>query len=216
MFTGFVEEIGKIAAIVKSARSARITIKSQKVLEGVQLGDSIATNGICLTVTAFDRDGFTVDAIAETMHRTNLKDLSSGSEINLERALRLGDRLGGHIVSGHIDGTGVIKAREKEDNAFWITVEAPPNILKYIVPKGSVAIDGVSLTVVDVDDTTFKVSIIPHTQDKTTLLKKEANDVVNVECDMIGKYVEKLLGTEQKEPDKKGIDMKFLNDNGFA
>ncbi len=216
MFTGLVEEIGKIEAIVKSARSARITIKSQKVLEGVQLGDSIATNGICLTVTAFDRDGFTVDAIAETMHRTNLKDLSSGSEINLERALRLGDRLGGHIVSGHIDGTGVIKAREKEDNAFWITVEAPPNILKYIVPKGSVAIDGVSLTVVDVDDTTFKVSIIPHTKDKTTLLKKEANDVVNVECDVIGKYVEKLLGTEQKEPDKKGIDMKFLNDNGFA
>jgi riboflavin synthase len=216
VFTGLVEEIGRVESVIKSAKSARITIKARKVLEGVQLGDSICTNGVCLTVTSFDSGKFTVDVMAETMRRSNLKSLSPGGEINLERALRVGDRLGGHIVSGHIDGVGVIKNYEEEDNAVWITIGASSEILKYIVQKGSIAIDGVSLTVAYVDDSVFKVSIIPHTKDMTTLLRKKTGDEVNLECDMIGKYIEKFLGTKEQAPINEGIDFNFLSKNGFA
>lgn len=216
MFTGLIEEIGKVEAVVKAAKSAEITIRARRVLEGVRLGDSICTNGVCLTVTSFGRERFTVDVMAETMRRSNLGRLSSGSEVNLERALSLGDRLGGHMVSGHIDGTGEIIAYEKEDNAVWITIAASSELLRYIVEKGSIAIDGVSLTVAYVDDEVFKVSIIPHTKEMTTLLKKKINDVVNLECDIIGKYVEKLLGTKDETPVKRGIDLNFLSENGFA
>lgn len=216
MFTGLVEEIGKVEGVAWSAKSARIGIKASRVLEGVQLGDSIAVNGVCLTVTSFDRRRFEVDVMAETMRRSNLKNLTSGMEVNLERALRLGDRLGGHLVSGHIDGTGTIEGYEQEDNAVWITVSASPEILKYIVQKGSITIDGVSLTIAYADDFVFKVSIIPHTKDITTLLRKKAGDEVNLECDIIGKYVEKLLGAEEQAPVKKGIDFNFLSQNGFA
>lgn len=216
MFTGLIEEIGKVEAVVKAAKSAEITIRAHRVLEGVRLGDSICTNGVCLTVTSFGRERFTVDVMAETMRRSNLGRLSSGSEVNLERALSLGDRLGGHMVSGHIDGTGEIIAYEKEDNAVWITIAASSELLRYIVEKGSIAIDGVSLTVAYVDDEVFKVSIIPHTKEMTTLLKKKINDVVNLECDIIGKYVEKLLGAKDEIPVKKGIDLNFLSENGFA
>lgn len=215
MFTGLVEEIGKIESVIKSTKSARITIKASKILEGVKLGDSICTNGVCLTVTAFDSAKFTVDVMAETMRRSNLKNLSLGSEVNLERALRLGDRLGGHIVSGHIDGVGQIKNYENEDNAIWVTIEASSEILKYIVEKGSIAIDGVSLTVAYVDESVFKVSIIPHTKDMTTLIKKRIGDQVNLECDTIGKYIEKFLNLKEDAPIKKGIDFDFLKGNGF-
>ena len=163
MFTGLVEEIGTIDSISKSEKSAKITIKAEKVLEDVKLGDSICTNGVCLTVVSFDSHKFTVDVMAESMRRSNLKNLSKGDEVNLERALRLGDRLGGHIVSGHIDGTGKIEDYTREDNAVWITVSAPPELLRYIIQKGSIAIDGVSLTVAYADGEVFKVSIIPHT-----------------------------------------------------
>jgi riboflavin synthase len=186
------------------------------VLEEVKLGDSICTNGVCLTVTSFGNQKFTVDVMAETMRRSNLKNLAPGDKINLERALKLGDRLGGHIVSGHIDGTGEIIIYEKEDNAVWITVAASPEILKYVVQKGSISIDGVSLTVAYVDDVVFKVSIIPHTKEMTTLLRKNAGDEVNLECDMIGKYIEKLLGFKEQPPVKKGIDLNFLSENGFV
>lgn len=216
MFTGLIEEIGRVESVVKSAKSARITIKAKKVLEEVKIGDSISTNGVCLTVTSFDSSRFSIDVMAETMRLSNLRKFSPGDEINLERALSVGDRLGGHIVSGHIDGMGTIENFKKEDNAIWITVSASTNILRYIVQKGSIAIDGVSLTVAYVDDSVFKVSIIPHTKDMTTLLRKNPGDEVNLECDMIGKYIEKFLSAKETAPVKKGIDFDFLNDNGFA
>lgn len=216
MFTGLIEEVGKVESVVKSVKSARITIKAKKVLEGVKLGDSICTNGVCLTVTSFDRARFSVDVMSETMRRSNLRNFSPRDEVNLERALSLGDRLGGHIVNGHIDGVGTIENFEQEDNAVWITITASLEILKYIVQKGSIAVDGVSLTVAYVDDTVFKVSIIPHTKDVTTLLRKKVGDEVNLECDMIGKYIEKFLGVKEQAPVKKGIDFNFLSENGFA
>lgn len=216
MFTGLVEEIGNIESIQTGAKSAKIKIRSNKVLEGVKLGDSICTNGVCLTVTEFSKDSFTVDVMAESMRRSNLCYLKKGDRVNLERALRVGDRLGGHVVSGHIDGIGKIQAFEKEDNATWVSIETPKDILKYIVMKGSIAIDGVSLTVAYVDDNMFKVSIIPHTKDETTLLKKNVGDYVNLEGDVIGKYVEKLLGMKKETENKKSsIDMNFLKNNGF-
>jgi riboflavin synthase len=216
MFTGIIEEIGKIETVIKSEKSARITIKAHKILEDVKLGDSICTNGVCLTVNSFNSGKFTVDVMAETMRRSNLRNISIGTEINLERALKASDRLGGHMVSGHIDGTGTIKSFEEEDNAVWLTIEASPDILKYIVQKGSIAIDGVSLTVAYIDDKVFKVSIIPHTKDVTTLLRKKVGEIVNLECDMIGKYIEKFLSAKEQTPAKKGIDFNFLSDNGFV
>jgi riboflavin synthase len=216
MFTGLVEEIGRVESVVKSAKSARIVIKAKTVLEGVKLGDSISTNGVCLTVTSFDGSTFTIDAMAETIRRSNLKNLSPGDEVNLERALMIGDRLGGHIVSGHIDGIGIIEDYKREDNAVWITVRTSAEILRYIVQKGSIAIDGVSLTVAYVDASVFKVSIIPHTKDMTTLLRKRIGDEVNLECDMIGKYIENFLAVKVDTTVKKDIDFNFLSENGFA
>lgn len=216
MFTGIVEEIGRIHSVIKSAKSAKITIKASRVLEDIKLGDSISTNGVCLTVTEFTSKTFTVDVMAETMMRSSLNILSSGDEVNLERALRVGDRLGGHIVSGHIDGMGRISNYENEDNAVWVTIEACNDILKYIVQKGSIAIDGISLTVAYVDETVFKVSIIPHTKEVTTLLKKKVDDVVNLECDVVGKYIEKLISVKEETPTKGAIDMNFLSEHGFA
>lgn len=215
MFTGLVEEIGKIQSVIKSTKSAKIIIKASKILEGTKLGDSISTNGVCLTVTEFTSTGFTVDVMAETMRRSNLKNLSPGDEVNLERALSLQDRLGGHIVSGHIDGVGTISNYEKEDNAVWISISTSSDILKYIVQKGSITVDGVSLTVAYVDETLFKVSIIPHTKDVTTLLKKKVESEVNLECDIIGKYIEKLLLSKEQAPVKGGIDFNFLSEHGF-
>lgn len=216
MFTGIVEEIGRVHSVIKSAKSAKITIKASRVLEDIKLGDSISTNGVCLTVTEFTSKTFTVDVMAETMRRSSLNVLSFGDEVNLERALRVGDRLGGHIVSGHIDGIGRISNYENEDNAVWVTIEACNDILKYIVQKGSIAIDGISLTVAYVDETVFKVSIIPHTKEVTTLLKKKVGDVVNLECDVVGKYIEKLILVKEETPTKGAIDMNFLSEHGFA
>lgn len=215
MFTGIIEEIGIIKGINRGAESASITIGARKILDDVKLGDSIATNGVCLTVTHFTKDSFTVDVMPETMRRSSLNNLSIGSRVNLERALRLSDRLGGHIVSGHIDGTGVIKEFKREDNAVWISIEADMEILKYIIHKGSIAIDGVSLTVAYVDNNMFKVSIIPHTGEETTFLSKKTGDKVNLECDLIGKYVEKLLGFSAKEESKSSLDLNFLSQHGF-
>lgn len=217
MFTGLVEEIGIIKNIEKGDKSAKLTIEGKKVLEGVQIGDSISTNGVCLTVVTFTRSTFTVDVMAETFRRSNLGSLKVGSKVNLERALRADGRFGGHIVSGHIDGTGLIVSFEKEDNAVWITIKADPSILKYVVEKGSIAIDGVSLTVAYVSEDFLKVSIIPHTGEETILLKKSQGDVVNLECDILGKYVEKLLGMKKSFENKKesSITLGFLEQNGF-
>ncbi|WP_427337789.1 riboflavin synthase [Caloranaerobacter sp. DY30410] len=215
LFTGLVEEVGIVKSILKGTKSVKIVIKAKKVLEDIKIGDSISTNGVCLTVTDFTDNTFSVDVMPETMKRSNLKNLVPGSKVNLERALRLGDRLGGHLVSGHIDGTGKILSFDKEDNAVWVTIKPPEELLKYIIYKGSIAIDGISLTVAYIDNKVFKVSIIPHTKKVTTLIEKSLGDEVNLECDMIGKYVEKLLIHNKKEEDDKDIDIKFLKEHGF-
>ncbi|WP_132251668.1 riboflavin synthase [Natranaerovirga pectinivora] len=216
MFTGLIEEIGLVVSVNKGAKSAALTIKASKVLEGVKIGDSISTNGVCLTVTSFTSSSFTVDVMPETIRRSNLVDLKNGSRVNLERAMKLGDRFGGHIVSGHIDGVGTISEFQEEDNATWVTIESSRSVLKYIIEKGSIAIDGTSLTVAGVSDTSFKVSIIPLTKEETTLLSKKVGEKVNLECDMVGKYIEKLMHFKEEEPKKSVIDMDFLKSNGFA
>lgn len=216
MFTGLIEEIGVLNAIVKGAKSARLTIGANKVLKGIKHGDSISTNGVCLTVVSFSDKSFTVDVMPETMRRSNLGSLMPGSRVNLERALRLGDRLGGHMVSGHIDGVGQIKAIEEEDNATWVTIEADQKLLKYIIEKGSIAVDGTSLTVAYADKEIFKVSIIPLTRDETTLLSKKIGEEVNLECDMVGKYIERLAMFCSDSNIQSKIDMDFLRENGFA
>ncbi|KXG76132.1 riboflavin synthase [Thermotalea metallivorans] len=215
MFTGIVEEIGTVQSVLKGAKSAKMVIRAQKVLEDVKLGDSISTNGVCLTVTDFTSHSFAVDIMAETMARSNLKNLVPGSKVNLERALKLGDRLGGHLVSGHIDGVGIIKDFKQEDNAVWVSVGAPPEILKYVIYKGSIAIDGISLTVAYVDDHVLKVSVIPHTKEVTTLLSKSIGDEVNLECDMIGKYIEKFLTFQGPAGSTNRINLDFLAQHGF-
>lgn len=216
MFTGLIEEIGIVDRIVKGMKSAQITIKAKKVTKEIKLGDSISTNGVCLTVIDFGKSNFTVDVMPETMRRSNLSNLKSGSKVNLERAMKLGDRFGGHIVSGHIDGVGIIKALEEEDNATWISIESSLDIMKYIINKGSIAVDGTSLTVANVNDNIFKVSIIPLTKEETTLLGKEIGDDVNLECDMVGKYIERFMKFENVDETKSSIDLNFLKENGFA
>ncbi len=221
MFTGIVEELGKIRSLSVYGNSGKISIIAKKVLENTKIGDSIAVNGICLTVVSLLPDGFTADVMAETIRRSSLGQLKSGDYVNLERAMAADGRFGGHIVAGHIDGTGVIKSLEKEENAVWVTIETDPGILKYIIEKGSIAIDGISLTVAYVDDRCFKVSVIPHTGEETTLLKKKPGDAVNLENDMIGKYVEKLMNYSSSEMlekcEKSTITMEMLNEfeSGF-
>lgn len=193
MFTGIVEEVGKVSSILKGTHSAVLTISASKVLEGVQLGDSIATNGVCLTVTSFDKQSFSADVMHETLNRSSLGSLHGGSLVNLERAMAADGRFGGHIVSGHIDGTGRIRTLRVDDNAVWYTIEAPANIMRYVVEKGSITIDGISLTVAKVTDDSLSVSVIPHTRAVTNLAMKGVGDVVNLETDIIGKYVERLL-----------------------
>ncbi len=217
MFTGIVEEIGTLKEIIPSSQSIKLTVWCEKVIQDAKVGDSIAVNGICLTVTEFTDKSFIADAMPETMRKTNLGSLKVGGKVNLERALRLGDRLGGHIVTGHIDGTGKVVNRWEEDNAIWLEITESPNILKYIVQKGSVALDGTSLTIAGVGESNFRVSLIPLTAEMTTLKNKKYGDIINIECDIIGKYIEKLLSIDVRdsEPGKK-IDLDFLKKYGFA
>jgi riboflavin synthase len=212
MFTGIIEETGIIKAIKRGERSSQLTIEAKLVIEGLKVGDSISANGACLTVTRFGSDYFMVDVMPETILQTNFSALKQGSTVNLERALKLIDRVGGHLVSGHIDGTGKILHRWVEDNAVGFKISAEGTILRYIVDKGSVAIDGISLTITKVDPDAFSVSIIPHTLGVTTLLHKKAGDTVNIECDIIAKYVEKLLNFHSGG---KKIDLDFLARNDF-
>ncbi|MBL0387609.1 riboflavin synthase [Tumebacillus sp. ITR2] len=220
MFTGLVEEVGTVAEIRPSGHAIHLKIKSTKVLDGVALGDSIAVNGICLTVTAFDKSSFTVDVVPETMRRTTLHELSANSPVNLERAMQMGGRFGGHIVSGHIDGVGRLVSLQEEDIAKVVRFSAPPNVLRYVVEKGSITIDGVSLTVMDVDSESFRISVIPHTWMITVLRHRRVGSTVNLEVDIIGKYVERLLGphlpgaNSQSESTRLSLD--FLRNNGFA
>ncbi|KNY28487.1 riboflavin synthase [Pseudobacteroides cellulosolvens] len=216
MFTGIVEELGKVKSISYGSKSIKLIINCNKVIEGTRVGDSIAVNGVCLTVTDMGNEFFIADVMPETLRKTSLNDLAVSSFVNLERALKLSDRLGGHLVSGHIDGTGIISEKEEEDNAAWYSIKADEEILKYIILKGSVAIDGTSLTVAYVDDGIFKVSLIPHTREVTILGTKKAGDTVNIEVDQIAKYVEKLTLFNNKDQDNKSrLSMDFLRDNGF-
>jgi riboflavin synthase len=216
MFTGLVEELGYVQAMVRGSKSVRLTVSAAKILSDVKLGDSIAVNGTCLTVVAFSAASFTADVMPETVDRTALAGLKNGDRVNLERTLAVGDRFGGHIVSGHIDGVGIIKDKRRDDNAVIIGIEAPAAVMKYIVKKGSIAIDGISLTVVDHTQTAFTVSLIPHTATVTTLGFKKAGDQVNLETDIIGKYVEKLLHREtDKDAKGSGITGDFLAKHGF-
>jgi riboflavin synthase len=217
MFTGIVEEMGRIRQIQKGAHSAVLHIQAKTILDDLHIGDSVAVNGICLTVTTLPGDGFTADVMHETLNRTSLASLGVGSYVNLERAMQAGGRFGGHIVSGHIDGTGQIQSVQRDDNALWYTIAAGPEILKYVVEKGSITIDGISLTVARVSGDSFAVSLIPHTAAVTVLGLKKAGDRVNLEADILGKYVEKLL-QPAPEPTKKqtsSITMDFLQQHGY-
>lgn len=217
MFTGIVEEVGTMQGVRMGTTSGEIHLKASKVLEGTKLGDSIAVNGVCLTVTNMTADGFTADVMPETLRRSNLGQLRSGDPVDLERAMAADGRFGGHLVSGHIDGTGTITQLRREGNAVWVRIQTTPEILRLIVEKGSITIDGISLTVATLGKNDFQVSIIPHTGSETILLSKKPGDMVNLENDIVGKYVEKLLTTPQEsksEPESR-VTWEFLAENGF-
>ncbi|MEG0857215.1 MAG: riboflavin synthase [Terrisporobacter sp.] len=215
MFTGIVEEIGKIQSIKKGGKSSVITVQGDKIFGDIHIGDSIAVNGVCLTVATFSNNNFIADIMNETLSKSTLGSLKNGSDVNLERAMSANRRFGGHIVSGHIDGVGEITKIQKDDNAIWYTVKAEDNLMKYIVEKGSIAIDGISLTVARVDNIQFSVSIIPHTAQETILSHRQIGDNVNLENDIIGKYVEKLITFENKKKDYNNITREFLMMNGY-
>jgi len=214
MFTGIIEEIGRIQQIERGARSSRLTISGDVIFSDLKLGDSVAVNGICLTASAIFGKQFSADVMPETLDRTALGVLSSGSSVNLERAMSANGRFGGHIVSGHIDGVGRILQVQPDDNAVRVRIAAEDSILRYVIQKGSIAIDGISLTVADLDSGGFTVSIIPHTGAETTLLSKRPGELVNLENDMIGKYVERLMMPLNEDSQSK-ITYEFLAEHGF-
>jgi riboflavin synthase len=218
MFTGIIEEIGSISNIKQTGESIIMTINAKKILKDVQLGDSIAVNGVCLTVTSFSEKQFTVDVMPETVKATSLRALMRGSKVNLERAMAAGGRFGGHFVSGHADGLGVIKSKKAVDNAVYYEIEVSSDILQFIIYKGSITVDGTSLTVFGLSENSFTISLIPHTTSETIIGLKGTGDIVNVECDMLGKYIDHFLskrfnGTPSKR--KHTITSQFLEENGF-
>lgn len=210
MFTGIVEEMGTVRRLNQAPNRCELELTASKVLEGTAIGDSIAVNGVCLTVVRMGEDHFTADVMPETLRRSNLGQLKTGSKVNLERAMAADGRFGGHIVAGHIDGTGTIRSMQPEGNAVLVTISAAPELLRYVVEKGSIAIDGISLTVASVTKSSFSVSLIPHTGACTTLLSKRPGDPVNLETDVIGKYVEKLM-----QPTTPPLTASMLQQYGF-
>ncbi len=217
MFTGIIEETGTITGVHKGASSSALSIQGSKIMEDVKIGDSIAVNGVCLTVCSFKQNVFHADVMNETLKRTSLGRLKSGSLVNLERAMPADGRFGGHIVSGHIDGTGILTDKKQDDIAVILTIHTTASIVGYLIEKGSVALDGISLTVCGVNDKeqTFQVSIIPHTASHTTLLLKNPGDMINIENDIIGKYIKKFLTTEERVQKKSNITKDFLLKSGF-
>lgn len=220
LFTGIVEELGTVDSIRSGSRSMVLAIKAREVLIGCKIGDSIAVNGVCLTVTTFSPNGFTADIMPETMNRSGLAQLKPGDRVNLERTMRADGRFGGHIVQGHIDGVGKIKSMVKDDNAVRVTIEAPLEVMRYIVQKGSVAIDGISLTVAGLSEKEFSVSLIPHTLSITTMGRRQPGDLVNLEADIVGKYVESFLDRRFGSPGgteagQGGLTIDFLKEHGF-
>lgn len=215
MFTGIVEEVGAVERIEKGRHSAVLAISARRILEDLKIGDSVAVNGVCLTVTSLGAQGFTADVMHETLNRSSLAQLKSGSHVNLERAMPADGRFGGHIVAGHVDGMGRIIRIERDDTAIWYTIQADPAILRYIVEKGSIAIDGVSLTVAKVAADSFAISAIPHTVQNTILSERRKGDLVNLENDMIGKYVEKLLNPAPAQRQESRLTRDFLSACGY-
>ena len=213
MFTGIIEEVGMLKSIQRKNHAIGLTISAYEIMKDIKLGDSIAINGICLTVTSFTDTDFTVDVMQETLSRTSLSSLKNGGKVNLERAMPMNGRFGGHIVTGHIDGTGTITQIQKDSIAVWYTIKTTPSIMKYIIEKGSISIDGISLTVAKVSQEDFSVSIIPHTIENTILSAKRVNEVVNLENDCIGKYVERLMFYEDKK--ESSITRDFLVKYGY-
>ena len=213
MFTGIIEEIGVLKERRDGSHSCTLTVRCEKILEGTKIGDSIAVNGTCLTVTKLNADSFDVDVTPETMRRTAFSIVRVGSKLNLERALRIGDRLGGHLVSGHVDFMGKLIKKEQERNAVNLTFSVPEQWMKYILAKGSIAIDGVSLTIAKKQSNSFFVSLIPHTGEMTILLLKQIGDPVNIECDCIGKYIEQLIGHNTSS--SIGVTMDTLIAGGY-
>lgn len=219
MFTGIIEEVGTIINIAHGSDSGSLTIACEKILRDVQLGDSIAVNGVCLTVTSFTQGQFTADVMPVTLSKTNLGGLVSGKKVNLERALQLQSRLGGHLVSGHIDAVGTILSMIEDDNAIIVEIEASEKVKKFVIPEGSIALDGISLTVAEVKPTGFLVSLIPHTAELTTLSSKKVGDQINLEGDLIGKYIyhfwQRLQGNQFTSEQNTQISKEFLVANGF-
>lgn len=218
MFTGIIEGLGTLARVQSVGQGKRLAIEAGFSLESTKIGDSIAVNGACLTAVTLAKNRFEVDVAPETLQRTILGQAKIGDRVNLERALRLSDRLDGHLVSGHVDGVGSISNRNALANAILITVAVPPPLTRYMIEKGSVAVDGVSLTLNKVGSDFFEVSIIPHTAGLTTIGFKKPGDRVNIETDLIGKYIEKFMLTPaspKETPKKSGIDMAFLAKSGF-
>lgn len=212
MFTGIIEEVGTVQTIQNGGNSSFIKVKAEKILEDIHIGDSIAVNGVCLTVTNYSKEMFCADVMNETLRRSSLGSLKNGSPVNLERAMSANGRFGGHIVSGHIDGTGNILSIKNDGIATWYTINTIPEIMNYIIEKGSITIDGISLTVAKVSENDFSVSIIPHTAQQTILSYKKAGDIVNLENDIVGKYIKKFINPDNK---KSNINMNFLAENGF-
>lgn len=215
MFTGIIEEIGTIKQIQKGTHSAILQIQANIVLEGLRIGDSVAVNGVCLTVTTIQPHGFSADVMHETLNRSALSGLTMGSFVNLERAMPANGRFDGHIVAGHVDDVGKIVDIKRDDNAIWYTIQAAPPVMRYVVEKGSIAIDGISLTVARISTDSFSVSIIPHTAHVTTLGKRRMGDAVNLENDIIGKYVEKFLTPTVSQPSQSTMTRDWLLQHGF-
>ena len=214
MFTGIVEDIGVIERITPGVESLRLHVRSEKALEDAAIGDSIAINGVCLTVSEMTEHSFAADVIPETMKATTLGELSVGSSVNVERAMQANDRFGGHFVTGHVDTVGTIVRTTRRDNARYVEIETPKEFQPYYITKGSVAVDGTSLTVFGVTDSGFIISLIPTTEKDTILGDKDVGDTVNVECDMFAKYIDRLLDAREKET--SGVTMEMLVENGFA
>lgn len=215
MFTGLIEEIGAVQRIERSSQAARLTIAARKVLTGTRLGDSIAVNGACLTVVELQPAALVAEVMAETLRVTTLGSLRAGDRVNLERALQLGDRLGGHLVSGHVDAVGEITARHKAGIAWELTVLVPNGLERYMVPKGSVALDGTSLTVITLLGNQVVVGLIPHTAQSTILGTKEPGDKVNIEVDLLARYLERLLVPLEVKQPRNGLTLELLASHGF-
>lgn len=215
MFTGLIEEIGLLRDIKRSGDSMVLKISAKNILSDVNIGDSISLNGICLTVTQFDKSSFSVDVMPETLYKTSLSELKTGSKVNLERAMRASDRFGGHFVAGHVDGLATLVDKKTLDNAIYLKFKVDSSLLKYMISKGSIAIDGISLTIVKVENEYLTVSIIPHTLQNTNLIDKDIGMSVNIEVDMLGKYVENLLLNYADKKINENITAAFLEENGF-